>query len=192
MIFNKNQESIELVADFLKQGKICILPTDTVYGFSGIVEYSSEHFSTDSKIFKIKGRNESKPLIQLISSPEDIEKYSDCKIPTVLKSKWPGALTIIVPVKSSFAIKTPKIAFRCPGDEWLRSVIKACGFPIYSTSVNRTGKPVLDEIESIKAEFSKDVDLIVEDGDKKGSKSSTIVELDDEKYKIIRQGEVIV
>ena len=42
MILNKSDEnSVELCAEALKNGKIIIIPTDTVYGFSGIVMPSS-------------------------------------------------------------------------------------------------------------------------------------------------------
>ena len=55
MICNKNEESARIAADFLKCGKICVLPTDTVYGFSGIAENSLQaKFGTDAKIRKIK------------------------------------------------------------------------------------------------------------------------------------------
>ena len=72
-----------------------IIPTDTVYGFSGIVD-SSEHFNTDAIIRKIKGREEYKPFIQLIAAPEDIVKYTDDVVPKKLLDCWPGPLTIIV------------------------------------------------------------------------------------------------
>ena len=55
-----------LVADCIKGGGVCVLPTDTVYGFSGIVPQSQ------SRIYSIKGRDEGKPFIQLIAKPEDL------------------------------------------------------------------------------------------------------------------------
>lgn len=196
MICSKNSESAEIAADFLIRGKICILPTDTVYGFSGISEWCAENekkFFTDRKIGEIKGRSENKPLIQLVSSVEKIEFYSAQKIPSALKEKMPGAITVIVPLKKEFAQKTgmESVAFRCPGDEWLRSVIEKCGSPVFSTSVNRSGEKFLEKISGIKSEFESSADLIVDDGDK-SALPSTLVSLDGEKWKILRQGSVIV
>ncbi len=58
MIYSKHDlNSIETTSSLLKQGKVLILPTDTVYGFSGIVG------KTDEKIRSIKGRSETKPFI---------------------------------------------------------------------------------------------------------------------------------
>lgn len=196
MIINKSDiKSASLTADFLKQGKIVIFPTDTVYGFSGIVDSNDDStFSCDVKIRAIKGRSETKPLIQLIAKPEDIYLYTDDKIPTELLQKWPGALTIIVNVKKNAPLsenaKLPTVAFRCPGDAWLRKIISLCNAPLYSTSVNRSGSPVLENENDIISEFEDEVDLIVTDGDKKGALPSTLVKIENGEVKILRQGSV--
>lgn len=193
MIIKKNDfDSLEIAKNVLKKGGIVILPTDTVYGFSGLVDSSNFFQKTDDIINLIKKSPENKPLIQLIAKPEDIKKYTDEKIPENILKKWPGALTIIVKIKSN----APKyenlssVAFRCPGDEWLRNLIEECESPIYSTSVNRSGKPVLDEISAIQNEFSQEVDLIIDDGDKKNALPSTLISLENGKINILRQGSV--
>ena len=173
-------DSVKRTVQVLKNGGIVIIPTDTVYGFSGSVA-----FSTDDRIRKIKGREETKPLIQLIARPEDLKLYTNDTVPQKLLSKWPGALTIIVNNKQGGTT-----AYRCPGDEWLRNVISECGAPIYSTSVNRSGKPVLDEEAAIINEFTNEVDLIIKDGDKKGARPSTLVSISDGTIKILRQGDI--
>lgn len=182
-----DKNSVELCADLLKSKKIVILPTDTVYGFSGIVDFTAD------KIRKIKGREESKPFIQLISKKEDIYSITDSKISQELLNFWPGPLTIIVKVKNSsknVPSETETVAVRCPGDEWLRKVIEKTGNPIYSTSVNRSGKDVLTKINDIILEFEDEVDLIVQNGDSKSSVPSTIINCTEENYKIIREGAI--
>ena len=199
LIKNKSDSaSIKTTADTLKCGGIVIIPTDTVYGFSGIVDLNTAatHFETDAKIRAIKGRAETKPLIQLIAKPEDLRLYTDDIIPDSLLSKWPGALTIIVHIKENSPLaetaipESRTVAFRCPGDEWLRKVIAECGAPVFSTSVNRSGQPVLDTTDAITTEFQNEVDLIIEDGDKKGALPSTLVALENGEVKILRQGSV--
>ena len=202
MILDKSQDSIEKTAEVLKSGGIAILPTDTVYGFSGITDIFNSHksptpktdFKTDVKIRAIKGRSETKPLIQLIAKPEDIRLYTDDDIPPELLSKWPGALTIIVSTKekSPLGQNVPTVAFRCPGDPWLRKIIEMCGAPIYSTSVNRSGQPILDEEHKIIEEFGQEVDLIIKDGDKKDALPSTLVSIENSTVKVLRQGTVKV
>lgn len=201
MIINKNDaSSIAQTAEVLKKGGIVIIPTDTVYGFSGIVDLkdSTTHFQSDAKIRAIKGRAETKPLIQLIAKPEDIRLYTNDDIPSSLLGKWPGALTIIVHIKDDAPLATTAIpesrtvAFRCPGDKWLRKIIEECGAPIFSTSVNRSGQPVLDTTKGITTEFENEVDLIIDDGDKKGALPSTLVTIENGNVKVLRQGSVKV
>lgn len=191
----KSSESVEKTVEILLSGGIAIIPTDTVYGFSGIVDLKgSPEYSTDKKIRSIKGREESKPLIQLIADPEDIKKYTTINIPEKLLELWPGPLTIIVPVKddSPLAGDYSTVAFRCPGDLWLREIIRKCNAPLFSTSVNRSGSPVLETFSEIKSEFEKEVDILVDDGDKKGSLPSTIVLVEENGFKVLRQGAVTV
>jgi len=200
LIKKENPDSLSRTVEVLKKGGIVIIPTDTVYGFSGIVDLKSaaSHYESDGQIGSIKGRAESKPLIQLIAKPQDLRLYTDEEIPESLLAKWPGPLTIIVRVKKASPLadtaipEAGTIAFRCPGDQWLRKIIEETGAPIFSTSVNRSGQQVLDTEAAIIKEFASEVNLIVTDGDKKGAKPSTIVSLTDGKIEILRQGDVII
>ncbi len=187
-----DEESVQIAVDYLRRGKIVVLPTDTVYGFSGIVDGRHYSYHTNEKICKIKGRDEKKRLIQLIATPDDLKKYTRDVVPESLTEKWPGPLSIIVHTFAKDG-NFETTAFRCPGDEWLRKVISLCGAPIYSTSVNRSGSEPLNNILKIKNEFGKDVDLIVEDGDQKESLPSTIVSIEENgDVKVIRQGAVAI
>ncbi len=188
-------DSVARTYECLKSGGVCILPTDTVYGFSGIVDLrEGNYFKTDDRIRLIKGREESKPFIQLIACPEDIRKYSDVPLPQRLLSKWPGSLTVIVPVKEDCPLANFQrtVAFRCPGDEWLRKIIALCDAPIFSTSVNRSGQKNLETEEEIVREFGDEVDLVVLNGDTRGALPSTLVAVGGGEIKVLRQGAVII
>jgi len=188
MICHKSDNnSKELCITALKNNQILILPTDTVYGFSAIVSKDSK---TDVRIREIKGRSETKPFIQLIPTPEAIKKYTNQSIPEKLLSYWPGPLTIIVEDLRLQGKEIHTTAFRCPGDKWLRDILSELKEPIYSTSVNRSGNPVLDTQEAIISEFEKEADLIVLDGDKKGAVASTIVTINNGEIKVLREGAV--
>ena len=191
MICRKSDsESASIAADYIRRGKVVILPTDTVYGFSGIVDGRHYSFHTDRKICEIKGRAETKPFIQLLASPKDLKKYTRDVVPEELLAKWPGPLTIIVHTfeKGGSIVTT---AFRCPGDEWLQSVIAKCGAPVYSTSVNLSGQPIINNVADIKSTFGSKVDLIIDDGDKKNNVPSTIVAVnEDGTISLVRDGAV--
>lgn len=184
MMYSKfDSESENICSDLLKKNKVLILPTDTVYGFSGIVG------TTDAEIRKIKGREETKPFIQLIAKPTDLFNITNDNIPMELLCYWPGPLTIIVHDKNNL---DNTIAVRCPGDSWLRSVIEKVGSPLYSTSVNRSGSPVLQKINEIKDEFENEVAAIIDAGDSKNGIPSTIVKIENNKVIVVRAGAVSI
>jgi L-threonylcarbamoyladenylate synthase len=180
MIINKSDpDSIEKTTEILRGGNVALLPTDTIYGFSGIVG------DTEHKIRALKGRSEDKPFIQLISKPEDVFLYTGSHIPPELLAFWPGPLTLIVP-----AFGNTNIAFRCPGDEWLRNVIGKTGKPLYSTSANRSGQPPFSKIDDMIKEFADEVPLIVDAGECTESIPSTIVAITGEGCKVLREGSI--
>jgi len=180
-IIKKKFFNSKKIVDFLIHNCVGILPTDTVYGLSGIVD------TTEEKLKIIKGRDETKPFIQLIGKPEDLMKFTDDYIPPEILNFWPGALSIIV--NNKFTKKTT--AFRCPGDTWLRKIIIKCGKPLYSTSVNRSGKALMKSIKEMYDEFNNDIDFIVENGIM-DAKPSTIIDVSGGYVKLIRQGEIII
>lgn len=167
----------------LKEKKVIIIPTDTVYGFSGI--YDSE---VAEHIREIKGRSENKPFIQLISNPDKIKEYTDDKIPEEILNYWPGPLTVIVNDKRLKGCKNSTTAFRCPGDLWLREILSVIDVPVFSTSLNRSGKDVLYKEDDIISEFSEEAQVIVLDGNKENAQPSTIITCINDEIKVIRQG----
>ena len=183
MIIQKNSPQSDIItADYIKQGKVVIIPTDTIYGFSARAPDCGNDIKT------IKGREENKPFIELIALPLDYKKYTDDEIPEELLALWPASLTIIIRKKKELGGGT--VALRCPDDEWLRNVIKCSDCSLYSTSVNRSGFPALWKIDNIIEEFGKDVPLIVADGDQEGGVPSTIVDVSDGRIRIVRAGAV--
>jgi len=181
-IQKENPNSIAYTAAELEQGKVVIIPTDTIYGFSGLIG------KTAASIARIKGRSEDKPFIALIAEPSDIHRYTDAKIPERILKLWPAPLTLIVPLKGTGAGTQ---AFRCPADAWLRQVVAAAGSAIYSTSVNLAGSPPLTDITAICEEFEDSVALIVEAGELSGQ-PSTVIDLCSDTPHLLRQGAVNV
>lgn len=181
-IQKKAPDSAASVAAELRHGNIVIIPTDTIYGFSGLFGKTAE------SIARIKGREENKPFIALIAEPADIYRYTDLKIPTHVLNLWPAPLTLIVPLKGK---EQGTQAFRCPADDWLRSVVAAAGDAVYSTSVNRSGMPPLTDIHTICREFESSVSLIVDDGNLEGL-PSTLVDLTSGTPRVLRQGSVVI
>ena len=60
--------------------------------------------------------------------------------------------------------------------------------PLFSISVNKRGEETLNTVIEIKNAFESDVDLFINEGDLRNSHPSTIVDITQSPFKIIRHG----
>lgn len=148
-----NPEAVGKTAKILAGSGIVIFPCDTIYGISGIVPH------TEDRIRELKGREETKPFIRLYYSIADVEKLTGYRIDKRLTRYWPGPLTLILPDKAG-----KKIGVRVPGDRFTSLVLEQLEAPIYSTSVNRSNEPPINNIGTIIGRFEPLVDIIVDGG----------------------------
>ncbi len=124
-----------------------IVPTDTVYGL--VCRHDSK--SAIEKIYKLKKREEKKPLILIGYNWKVLQKFVRVKLDhskslqKLIKTNWPGPLTIILPVSK----KVPKclnekfktIGIRVPENKFLLKLLKHCPEQVLaSTSANLSGK----------------------------------------------------
>ena len=167
---------MENIVSILSNEGLVIMPCDTVYGIIGIYP------ATDNKIREIKGRGENKPFLILIKK-EWIHNFTKIKINNYLLNLWPGPLTIIVP-----GLNNDTIALRVPDDKRLQKLLLELKKPLYSTSVNKSGQQTLETEHAIESEFGNKVDLFVKEGDLIGSRPSTIIDITQLPYKILRNG----
>ena len=184
MIVKKEEKKcIAIASSFILKNEVVIIPTDTIYGFSGLP-------TTESILLNIKKRDESKKLIYLIEKEETALKYIDVSFYTKREldfflSHWPNPLTII------YKTKNETIALRCPKDNWLSSLLSSVGSPIFSTSVNISGNTSMQKIMDIKNTFQKDIPLIVDGGNMNGT-SSTIIDVSKRPFRILRNGSYLI
>jgi L-threonylcarbamoyladenylate synthase len=177
----ENPDTVRITVEVLKKSGIVIFPCDTIYGISGIVPV------TEDRIREVKGRGESKPFIQLYLHAEEAARMAAHDIDKQLIRYWPGPLTLIIQNK-----KGGKIGVRVPDDPFTRLILEGVNVPVFSTSVNKSGQPPVNNIRRIIDEFEKEVDIIIDGGDFTENKPSTIVDTTSIPYKLLRQGAVEV
>jgi len=178
----------EIVA-LLKQDAVGVLPTDTLYGIVGRAATPR----AVSRIYDIKGRDEHKPFIILISSPSDLKKFNITLTSTqkkILNKVWPGPVSVILPCPhKSFEYLhrgTRSLAFRLPKNPFLQTLIKKTG-PLVAPSANPQSKKPAETILQAQKYFADQVDFYISGGTKKG-KASTIIDLTTDTPQIIRKG----
>lgn len=181
------------VVQILKNDGIGVLPTDTIYGLVG----SALARKTVERIYKVRKRNPPKPFIILISSLKDLELFGvklDEMTRKLLKKFWPGPVSVILPClsrKFSYLHRgTKTLAFRLPKLRWLRNFLQKTG-PLVAPSANPEGLPPAKTIQEAKKYFSNKVDFYVDAG-KLESPPSTLIEIKNDKIKIIRQGMLVL
>lgn len=176
------------IISYLKNGKIGVLPTDTIYGLVG----SALNKKTVERIYKVKKRNLNKPFIVLISEIGDLNLFK-IKIKDfqkkIIEKYWPGPVSIIFECKnlkfSYLHRKTNSLAFRLPALKWLRTLLKETG-PLVAPSANISNLPPVQTIKEAKKYFGKKVDFYVDAG-KISKKPSMLIDIRKRKIKILRK-----
>lgn len=181
--------SIGKIKGLLQNGKIGVIPTDTVYGIVG----SALNSHTVEEIYRLRKRAEDKPCIILIASIEDLKKFDielTDKQQIFLKKNWPNPLSIILPCsnpKFKYLHRgTNSLAFRMPKNDELLEVLKEVG-PIVAPSANFEGQKIAENINEAKKYFGNRVAFYL-DGGTVNSTPSTLVGFEDGSLKILRQG----
>lgn len=186
LTFNDTEKIIE----FLRNGKIGIMPTDTIYGMMG----SALTPNTVEEIYLLRKRGTDKPLIVLVSSLDDLN-YFDIQLTEeqkkFLQEDWPNPLSVVLSCPSERLKYLHRgknsIAFRMPKNEILLKILKETG-PLVAPSANMEGEKPAEDISQAKGDFNDQVAFYV-DGGKLVSKPSTIIQLYEDGTKIVlREG----
>lgn len=177
------------VVEILKNGGIGVIPTDTLYGIVG----QALSPSTVRRIYKVRKRSPDKPLIILISRPEDLRLFgisSDNGPGKVAQRFWPGKVSVIMPCdKPEFEYLhrgTKTLAFRLPEKKELVEFLKETG-PLVAPSANLSGEMPSLTVEEAKRYFGDEVDFYIDEGLIQ-SEPSTIIQITGHKILIIRDG----
>ena len=184
MITNNINDLVKALAN----DQVVAFRTDTVYGLSTNIHSDK----AVANIFKLKKRNDGKPLIVLVPNSYDITKlvYVSSDAKKLIDAFWPGPLTIIFKLKGKIArgITTyDTLSLRMPNNGTCNKLLDSYGKPITSTSCNISGEQILNNAVDIAKTF----DIPVLDGGIcDGGKPSTIVNCAGDKVVILREGEI--
>ncbi len=195
LIKELNRDSLEKIKRVLDSDGIIIFPTDTVYGIG------CNCFSTKAldKLFHFKNRDYSKPINVLTDSVDKIDlvvKKKNQVEERLIKDYLPGDMTIILEKKDTvpnlLTANLKTIGVRIPKDEIALKILKEYPYPIATTSVNLSGESPGVEVNDFLEEFKDKVDMIVDGGKSKIGIASTIVQVENETIKVLRQGNLRV
>jgi L-threonylcarbamoyladenylate synthase len=183
-----NEKGIEKTWQVIKKGGIAIFPTDTVYGI-GCNPYN---INAVKKIYEIKSREKIKSLPVLAYSLDIVKEITciDSFTEKIIKKYWPGPLTLILKLTDEKLKKSlkldKKIAVRIPDSKCTLKLLEKCGL-LVGTSANISGNSsYTNPNECIKN--IKNYDIFLNGGTITSKGESTIIEIENEKIKMIREG----
>lgn len=202
MTFTRTTEPT-VAAKALAEGRVAVIPTETVYGLGAIAEDPG----AVARVFTIKGRPVDHPLIAHVLNGDAARAWAS-RVPAyaeaLMERFWPGPLTVVLPRSS----KAPDyltggqetVAVRVPGSpvarEVLRELTALTGDPavaIAAPSANRFG-----QVSPTTAQHAADElgdlldtdDVVLDAGPCVVGVESTIVDCTGDRPVILRPGKV--
>lgn len=187
VLLKKNQ--IDEAAEFLKEGKVVVFPTETVFGI-GVIYDSEESFHA---LVKAKHRSPDKPFTLMCHSVDEALSHSeaDDKIRTVFKEFLPGELTVLVKAKNTLpewvTLSTGVLGIRVPDSPIVHELLSRVGKPCLVTSANISGEKTAESAQEALKIFDGHIAAALE-GHTSSNVPSTIIDLTGNEPKLIRQG----
>jgi L-threonylcarbamoyladenylate synthase len=180
---NDPSSAIRAAARALEEGKLVVLPTDTVYGVAAHWQCAA----AQDQLYRIKQRDSGKPIPLLAADIQDIEKhgavFSDVER-RLAEHFWPGPMTLLL--RTGNCVE----GFRVPDHDIVRSVLRQAGGLLRVTSANLSGHPpALTAMEAVES-IGESVSIVLDAGPAPGGIASTVVRVDNGKIVILRQGPI--
>jgi len=185
------QDEIDRAVEALRDGAVVAFPTETVYGLGA----DAQNPDAVRRVFELKGRPASHPLIVHIDHPRQLERWALSVPPAaqMLADRfWPGPLTLVLrrapAVDHAITGGQETVAVRVPGHPVAQQLLRAFGSGIAAPSANRYGHVSPTRAEHVREEFGDVVPIILDGGDCKIGLESTIVSCVEEVPRVLRPG----
>lgn len=190
-ILKATKGNILTASQIITDGGLVVYPTDTVYGL-GCNPFNIEAVT---RVFKVKGKR-NKPLPILASNVENVKRiaFLSEKAERIAARFWPGPLTLVLPKKPFLpdvvTCNFNSVGVRIPQHNVALRLITLSNGLLVGTSANKTGEKPSRTAQEAAEQLGKEVDAILDGGPVPLGAPSTVVDLTQEKPKILREGSV--
>lgn len=182
-------------AEVIANGGVIAFRTDTFYGL-GADPFNA---AAVARIRELKGREENKPILLLISDPDQVERLIAERSESFVRAAenfWPGPLTIIgravAALPAAITAGTGTVGVRLPADESVRELVRECGGVLTATSANPSGSEPGRSAPEVASYFPHGLDLIVEGGEVTVTEPSTVLDTTISPPRVVREGAIHV
>ena len=176
----------------LAEGKLVVLPTDTVYGLA------ADAFSPAAVqgLLDAKGRTRQMPPPVFVGAPTTLEALA-VEIPTYVRDMvsalWPGPLTVICKQQPSLNWDLGEtrntVAVRMPNNPYALALLKTTG-PLAVSSANATGVPAAQDVDEAERMLGAKVAVYLDGGPTQSGLPSTILDVTGVTPRILRVGAI--
>ena len=186
--------TIAEAAEIIQSGGVVAFPTETVYGLGA----NALDAAAVRKIFELKGRPASSPLIVHVDSIE-MARALALDWPLVAeglaRKYWPGPLTIVVaktesiPMEVTAGLET--VGLRMPSHPMALELIRVCGVPLAAPSANKFTGLSPTRAWHVTAAFG-DAVPVLDGGVTEVGIESTVVSVVDGGITVLRPGMIVI
>jgi L-threonylcarbamoyladenylate synthase len=177
----------------LKSGNVIVFPTETVYGLGA----DALNPAAVEKVFQLKGRNPNSPIPVIVADQAMLQGVVE-KIPpvarTLMEQFWPGPLTLVLPaapgMPKQLLNRTGGVGVRISSQLIATGLAQSFGRPLTATSANPSGQQAASTIEQAQNYFASDIEIFLDGGKLPSKTGSSVVEVIDDRIKMIRAGEI--
>jgi tRNA threonylcarbamoyl adenosine modification protein (Sua5/YciO/YrdC/YwlC family) len=183
-------DAIPKAAAGVREGRLVVLPTDTLYGIG------ADAFSPDAvrSLLAAKGRGSDMPPPVLVPDSRTVDGLAT-EVPqyarALVEAFWPGPLTIVLRAQPSLAWDLGDtrgtVALRMPDDPVALALLREVG-PMAVSSANRTGNPASRTVVEAASQLGAAVEFYLDGGPVPGGLASTIVDCTRDEPVVLRVG----
>ena len=184
-------EALAQIANSIRRGGVIAFRTDTFYGL-GADPFNREAVQ---KIKQLKGREETKPILIVISGPDQIDRLITERTRSfnaLAERFWPGPLTLIgkaaAQLPDEITAGTGTVGVRLPNDDKVRALVRECGGALTATSANPSHQEPAKTAQEVHRYLGDAIELIVDGGPARSDLPSTVVDVSGPEPQLIREG----
>ena len=171
--------------EIVKKGGLVAFPTETVYGIAASIKSDS----AIDWLYGLKKRPREKPFAYQFSSLDDFFSFSGKGVSRFVRdfflSFLPGPVTVVY----FDTVLEQKIGVRIPDHTVTQAFLSHCGGPVFAPSANPSGLPSPADPEKVIEYFENTrLDALIDAGPCRLKQDSTVVEISEPGYSILRHG----
>jgi L-threonylcarbamoyladenylate synthase len=182
---------ISQAAALLRQGRLVVFPTETVYGLGA----DATNATAVGRIFSVKGRPATNPLIVHVADTQIARLYVThwpAAAEKLADTFWPGPLTLVLPkspdIVDAVTAGRATVGLRTPDHPLALELLRAFAGPVAAPSANRSNHISPTTAEHVRGDLGDEVDLILDGGPCHIGIESTVIDLSSDKPTILRPG----